>query len=284
MLVAEKKLDWQQPIVSYVPEFTLAPQHAAKKITLAHVVGHSTGLWPNSYDNLINANVTIDKVIDKFKELTPMCQPGRCYGYQNVVFSFIESALEQQTNLSYQTLLQQRIFDPLNMHTASLGYAAFQQASNRAEPHIKTKLGFKQVKVKPNYYQLAPAAGVNASITDMSKWLMANLGEKPDVISSALLDDLTTPGIKTTKELRRRDWRQYLDSAHYGKGWRIYQFEGKPLIYHAGWVAGYVAEIAYSPDLNLGLVVLLNGESRAIAKLSANFWREAFLAKSHKKG
>ncbi|MCL1096048.1 serine hydrolase domain-containing protein [Shewanella kaireitica] len=276
MLVQEHKLDWKQPVISYIPEFDLADRQAAKQINLGHIIGHSTGLWPNSYDNLINANVKMPKIISKFDELTPMCSPGVCYGYQNVAFSFIQTAIETQTHQNYAELLQRRIFTPLKMSSASVGYDAFQNTKNRAEPHVKTKSGFKKVKVKPNYYQLAPAAGVNASISDMSKWLMANLGQNPSVISESVLKDVTTPGVKTTRELRRRDWRAYLDSAHYGKGWRVYEFEGRPLIYHAGWVAGYVAEISYSPELNIGMAMLLNGESRVIAKLSSQYWRDVF--------
>ncbi|WP_076536491.1 serine hydrolase [Shewanella sp. UCD-KL21] len=276
MLVQENKLDWQQPINAYLPNFVLADPKASQQINLGHVIGQSTGLMPNSYDNLVNANVSKDKILNKFSEITPMCRPGVCYSYQNVAFSFIESAIEQKTGLSYENHLEKRIFKPLEMNTASTGYSAFMAEKNRAEPHIKTKSGFKKVSVKPNYYELAPAAGVNASITDMSKWLIANLGEKPAVLSSAVINDVTTPGVKTTKELRRRDWRTYLDNAYYGKGWRVYEFEGRPLIYHAGWVAGYVAEISYSPELNIGMVMLLNGESRVIAKLSSEFWHDVF--------
>ncbi|ABZ76601.1 beta-lactamase [Shewanella halifaxensis HAW-EB4] len=276
MLVEEGKLDWQQPIISYLPEFALAKQQNVTQINLGHIIGHSTGLMPNSYDNLINANVKLSKIVSKFDELTPICKPGVCYGYQNVAFSFIKDAIEQQSTFSYANFIQQRIFAPLSMSSASVGYDAFLNESNRAEPHVKTKSGFQKVKVKPNYYQLAPAAGVNASISDLSKWLMANLGQNPDVISASMIEDLTTPGVKTTKELRRRDWRPYLDSAHYGKGWRVYEFNGRPLIYHAGWVAGYVAEVSYSPELNIGMAMLLNGESRVIAKLSSEFWRDAF--------
>ena len=276
MLVNEDKLDWQQPIVGYLPEFSLASEQPTKQINLGHIIGHSTGLMPNSYDNLVNSNVKMDKIIGKFDELTPICKPGVCYGYQNVVFSFIQNAIEQQSNQSYENLIKERIFSPLKMDSASVGFEAFQQTKNRAEPHVKTKYGFKQVKVKPNYYQLAPAAGVNASINDMSKWLIANLGQNPDVLPQSVIYDVTTPGVKTTRELRRRDWRAYLDSAHYGKGWRVYEFNGRPLIYHAGWVAGYVAEISYSPELNIGMAMLLNGESRVIAQLSSTFWRDAF--------
>ncbi|MCG9736652.1 beta-lactamase family protein [Shewanella insulae] len=275
-LVHEHKLSWQQPINQYLPEFSLAKPADSRAITLGHVIGQSTGLMPNSYDNLVNANVKLNKIIPKFSELTPICPPGVCYSYQNVAFSFIEQAIEQESGKAYEQLIAERLFTPLKMKTASIGYEAFNQTRNRAEPHIKTKHGFKQVKVKPNYYQLAPAAGVNASIKDMARWLMANLGHKPNVISPLVLEDVTTPGVRTTKELRRRDWKPFLDDAHYGKGWRVYQFAGHRLIYHAGWVAGYVTEVAYSPELDLGIAILLNGESRVISSLGAEFWQRVF--------
>ncbi|QDF75329.1 serine hydrolase [Shewanella marisflavi] len=275
-LVHEHQLSWQQPINQYLPEFSLAEPAQSKAITLGHIIGQSTGLMPNSYDNLVNANVALDKIIPKFSELSPICAPGICYSYQNVAFSFIEQAIERESGKSYESLLKNRLFTPLAMDTASIGYDAFTQTPNRAEPHIKTRYGFKQVQVKPNYYQLAPAAGVNASIKDIAKWLVANMGHKPEVISPRVLEDVTTPGVRTSKELRRRDWTPYLDDAHYGKGWRIYQFNGHKLIYHAGWVAGYVAEVAYSPELDLGMAMLLNGESRVISELGAKFWKEVF--------
>ncbi len=158
------------------------------------------------------------------------------------------------------------------MDTASIGMDAFLASNNRASPHIKTRSGFKKVKVKPNYYQVEPAAGVNASITDISKWLIANLGNNPKVLSPQLLHEIKEPGVRTRKELRRREWRTHLNDAHYGKGWRVYDFEGEELVYHAGWVAGYVAEIAYSPRLKIGMAMLLNGESRVIAELGSDFW------------
>ncbi|WP_239473291.1 serine hydrolase domain-containing protein [Shewanella algidipiscicola] len=282
LLVHEHGLSWQQPIVTYVPKFRLSDPKQSQQITLGHIVGQSSGLMPNSYDNLINANVQLDKVINQFAKLTPICNPGVCYSYQNIAFSFIQQAIEQESGQPYDELINQRLFTPLAMDTASIGFTAFNDAVNRAEPHIKTRSGFKRVKVKPNYYQLAPAAGVNASIKDISKWLIANMGYRPDVLPMRVIEDITTPGVRSTKELRRRDWRAYLDDAHYGKGWRIYQFEGQRLIYHAGWVAGYVAEIAYSPELKLGMAILLNGESRVVSELSAHFWHQVFSLHNHK--
>lgn len=291
MLAQEQQLKLSDPITKYVPNFTLATQGAADKIQLKHLLSHSSGLMPNAYDNLLHENWSMDKIINRFNRVTPICPPAKCYGYQNIAYGFLQPAIEASQTKSYPTLLQERIFSPLKMNNASVGIDVFLQQENTAKPHIlrkriktakKNSAGknisryiWRTVDVEPDYYKVAPAAGVNASITDLAKWLMANLGQNPEVLSPALLAELTTPRIKTKKDLRRRYWREHLTDAHYGYGWRIYQFDGQPIIYHSGWVAGFRADIGYSPELDLGFAVLINAESNVINKISSQFWAQA---------
>ena len=291
MLAQEQQLNLSDPITKYVPHFALATKGAAEKIQIKHLLSHSSGLMPNAYDNLLHENWSMDKIIGRFDRVTPICQPAKCYGYQNIAYGFLQPAIEAVSTKNYASLLQERIFSPLKMHNASVGIDVFLKQKNTAKPHIlrkRIKTGRKDragkdisryiwrtVKVEPDYYKVAPAAGVNASIDDLSKWLIANLGHNPEVLSPALLSELTVPRIKTKKDLRRRYWREHLTDAHYGYGWRIYQFEGHPIIYHSGWVAGYRADIGYSPTLDMGFAILINAESNVINKISSQFWAQA---------
>jgi beta-lactamase class C len=291
MLAQDKKLNLSDPITKYVPHFSLATEGAAQKIQLKHLLSHSSGLMPNAYDNLLHENWPMKKIVGRFDRVTPICQPEKCYGYQNIAYGLLQPAIEASQSKSYATLLQDRVFTPLNMTDASLGIDVYKDQENTAKPHIlrkKIKTGKKDpqgreikkyiwrtVKVEPDFYKVATAAGINASITDLSKWLIANLGYKPEVLSPALLTELTTPRIKTKRDLRRRFWRDHLTDAHYGYGWRIYQFNGHPIIYHSGWVAGFRADIGYSPDLDIGFAIVINAESNAISKISSQFWLQA---------
>ncbi|PKL94842.1 MAG: hypothetical protein CVV18_07645, partial [Gammaproteobacteria bacterium HGW-Gammaproteobacteria-8] len=45
---------------------------------------------------------------------------------------------------------------------------------------------------------------------------------------------------------------------------------------HGGWVAGYRAEISLSRELDLGLVILSNAETRLVSELGRAFWDLAF--------
>ena len=275
MLVAEGRLDWDNRIVEFEPRFTLArPDHAAR-LEIRHVLGQSSGIVPNAYDNLLNASQPLARIVPRFAELEPLCEPGQCYTYQNVLFGLIETAIEQRAGEDYATLLQQRLFEPLDMHNASSGIDGFRASPDRARPHVQIrKKSWRATGVNENYYRVAPAAGVNASALDLGRWLIAQMGHRPDVIAPQLAEHLTRRGVRTRRDLRRRGWRDLLSDAHYGLGWRIYTVGDDVLYLHSGWVRGFVAEVAYSRDRQVGLAVLLNAETAALNDVTTAFWRE----------
>lgn len=291
MLAQEKKLSLTDPITKYVPHFSLSTPGAAEQIQLSHLLSHSSGLMPNAYDNLLHENWSMDKVIGRFERVTPICQPAKCYGYQNIAYGFLQSAIEASQGKSYADLLHERIFAPLRMNNASVGIKVFEYNKNTAKPHIlrkrirtgkKDKHGkhirkyvWRTVDVAPDYYKVEPAAGVNASIDDLAKWLMANMGYSPQVLSPALLNELITPRIQTRKDLKRKYWKEHLVDAHYGYGWRIYKMADYSIVYHSGWVEGFRADIGYSPELGVGFALLVNAESNVVNKLSSQFWSQA---------
>ena len=273
LLVEDGSLRWDDPITRYVPDFKINGD--ASLIRIQHLLGQSSGLMPHAYDNLLEHGKSMDTIWQRMSDLAFVCDPGQCYGYQNSVFSLVDPLVERVTALPYETLVEQRIFKPLDMKTASLGYEAFINNPNHAEPHARRKGHWKTVPVQRNYYRAAPAAGVNASILDMGKWLQAQLGNKPEILSPEMVGNLLKPRMKTRREMYRKQWKTMLSNAHYGLGWRIYQLGDEQLIYHGGWVSGFRADIAFSPQRDIGIVVLLNAESSGINELTTRFWQMA---------
>jgi len=275
VLVAEGQFSWDDPVNQYVPEFRINGD--TQQVRIRHLLGQSTGLIPHAYDNLIEDGVSLDKILEKYRKLSFICTPGQCYSYQNSVFSLIEPVIEEATAKSYAALMEEKIFRPLDMRTASVGYEPFINNPNHAKPHVLLKKGtWKTVRVLPNYYRIAPAAGVNASALDMGKWLMAQLGSHPDAYKPEVVDTLTRPRVKTWREKHRRFWKEMITDAHYGLGWRIYQLGDNVLAYHSGWVSGYRADVAWSKQYNLGFAILLNEEANSINELTTTFWEMAF--------
>lgn len=274
VLVSEGEFAWEDRVIAYVPDFQINGD--AGKVRIRHVLGQSTGLIAHAYDNLIEDGVSIERIQDQYSKLSYICSPGNCYSYQNSIFSLIEPVIETTTNRSYAELMNEKIFEPLDMRTASVGYESFINNPNHARPHVKSRGQWKTVKVKPNYYRVAPAAGVNASALDMGKWLTAQMGGNPAVINPEVMKTLTRPRVRTVRDTRRKYWRDMLSDAHYGLGWRVYQLGDHEIAYHSGWVSGFRADIAWSEDYNIGVVILMNVEGNSISELTTTFWKMAF--------
>jgi len=275
-LAAERRFTLQQPISAFAPKFEL--QQTAQPLSIEDVLGQRSGYVRNAYDNLLEAGISRSEILPRFRTLKPLCAPGKCYSYQNNVFSLIEDVIQETLDTSFPRALEQRIFNPLGMAGASIGHAGLVKEKNHAMPHLKTRTGWAGIQPRTTYYQVPSAAGINAGIIDMAQWLIALLGHRPETVSLDIVAEVLEPRIRTANELRNRYWRDILQNAWYGLGWRIYQLPDRELALHGGWVAGYRAEIAFSRELDLGIVILTNAETRAVGKLNRAFWELAFEA------
>lgn len=271
-LVHEGRFNWEDKVTYYVPGLKFRSPAMTAQLKVEHLLGQNAGLTDNAFDELIEAGQTPAQILPKFQNINPRCVPGRCYGYQNVLFSQIETVMMKTTGLPYEKLVQQRIFEPLQMRTASVGYAGFLASNNRAMPHLASKRGWVETKVVPTYYRVNPAAGVNASATDMGQWLIARLGHRPTVLSAAALQDVHTPRVKTADNLQGMTYGRFVNKAEYGLGLRIYQFGQHRLYHHGGLVRGYRTDMSYSPQKNVGIAILVNAQSNVVADLASEFW------------
>lgn len=264
MLVNEGRMRWDTHITDYMPSLQLSSPGAAQQLTVAQVLSHQVGLGKNTYDRDLEQNVDYNTLVQRLSYAPMQCQPGQCYGYQNVAFSLIGDVVFGVTGEFYGETVSKKIFKPLGMNDASYGLEGISASSRWAKPHVRAGGGWRSITPKPTYYRVAPAAGVNASISDMSQWLLAHTGYRPDVLSAPLLATLHAPIISTPTEMRGGggSWRrQRLYDAGYGIGWRVYNYAGHNVVFHAGLVQGYRGMMAIVPEKNLGIAILWNGES-----------------------
>jgi beta-lactamase class C len=259
LIVDDGKLSWDTKLVDVLPYFKLKDTHAGADATVSDIMGQRLGLPRNTYDNMLEGDMPYEELVRKLDEVSMVCGVGQCYGYQNVAFGMIGDVLLARTGDFFYRLVDKRIFYPLGMSTASYGRAALESSKSWARPHRPSSRGWVPFEPNETYYRVAPAAGVNASLHDMEKWLIAQMGGRPDVLPPELLNALHTPGVNTPSELHATPWRSArLTAAHYALGWRVYEYGGETLIYHAGAVAGYRTMIGFFPKYHAGVVTLWN--------------------------
>lgn len=283
MLVSEGALRWDSRVADFMPSLSFADPAAAQRLTVADVLSHRVGLRHHTYDRDIEANADYHNLVQRFAAAPMACSPGQCYGYQNVAFSLVGDVVFAASGQFYSEAVTRRIFKPLGMNDASLGLDGITASARWAKPHVRAGGGWKSLMPKPTYYRLAPAAGVNASISDMAQWLLAQSGRRPDVLPAPLLATLQSPIVGTPGEIRGASWRrERLNAAGYGLGWRIYDYSGHRLVFHGGAVQGYRGLMAMLPERDLGVVVLWNSDSSLPSGLLPTILDRAIGLPSHR--
>ena len=157
LLVDNNHQSWDAKVTDLFPQMRIGTGSSSQSITLKHLVSHSTGLMPHSYSNMLDDGVAYDRIKDKFHQIPTVCSPGQCYGYQNVVFSLIADVVEESTGTSYERYLEEEIFRPLDMLSASVGMDSFVDNPDSTQPHRLVRGNWRTTTTNPAYYSVAPA-------------------------------------------------------------------------------------------------------------------------------
>jgi beta-lactamase class C len=258
-------------VVEHYPGFLLKDSVSTADLTIRNLLSHTSGLVPYAFDNLVEADQDLSTIIERLDEVDISAPPGELYGYQNVMFSMLDPIARKATGIPYQVLLEEKIFNPLGMFDASAGPVDIKRNPNIAYPHVSTRNGYVALHPHEGYYNVLPAAGVNASISDMGQWLLALLGYKPDWMSDTVRSTIATPVIYTPLKWRyTRYWKPFRER-YYSLGWRIYNYQGRQIVYHGGYIRGYRAEIAFCPSEDVGIAFMQNSPNNLASRCVPTF-------------
>ncbi len=272
ILQEEGVISMDDRIIEYLPGFRLKDSVNTHDLAIRHILNHTSGLVPHAYDNLAEDGKTIREIIPELATVDIAGIPGQYYGYQNVIFSLIDTLAVLKTKRDYSELVYRKIFRPLGMKDASTGYRGLVWNSNVAFPHDRINGEYHPRPLNTGYYNLLPAAGVNASIDDMGKWLAALLGFMPKKLDTAVINLITTPQVYTPLKRNYTRYWDPIEARYYSFGWRIFDYKEKRILYHGGYVRGYRAEIAFCPEENTGIVFLLNSPNRLASQVVPAFF------------
>lgn len=263
----EGKIQWSDKVRDFIPDFRLGDTKNTDKITLAHILSHTSGTPYHSFTNLVDAGIPIQEIAKQFKDVTPISEPGALYSYQNAMFSLSSEMMRKVTGENISDALQSRFFNPLEMCSTTTDYEILSNSPDIAIPHVRTRNGWRSTKLTDSYHNAIAAGGINASAGDMAKWMRFLLGHNPEIMDKAALAEAFNPFIALNEHNKYyQRWPGHLRS-YYGFGWRIHKFwEGgntteKTMWHHGGSVNHFRNEIAVYPDADLGICVLLNSNS-----------------------
>ena len=263
VLVSEGRINWETTVTAVLPDVTFSNARYSKQLTLRHILSQSSGLPRHTYSHYIDAGKSYADSVARLRYVNFVCPPGKCFAYQNVPYSLAGDMIKKKSGMSFEQYTEEKVFDPLGMRTASYGLASYNASPNRAAPHINDGKRWIPTAVVGNWYRVAPAAGVNASIVDMSRFLLAQMGKRQDVLPLAVLNPIQSRVTKNTPAQNYYGVRKAVDNTAYGMGLRVFDYgRYKNFIHHGGHVKGFRTEMVFNRDLQIGMVFLSNSETR----------------------
>lgn len=260
-ILSEKGLiNLDAPISQYVPDITLSSSDPAQPITVRHILSHTSGYSTHTYSDLIDNNYSRENIYKKLGTIQPHYKTGNHFAYQNAIFGIIEAVVESVTQLSYPEALEKYILKPLDMNETSYTYDGIINTDNYCVGHkqYNKQKTIKALTIGKHYYNMVSAGGINAPLSDMTKWLIACMGHKPDVISNEVRRAVFTPNVNTTRDKKYFNKWPSLIHSYYGLGWRNLETEKNYLIHHGGLVNGFRSEIAFDAMKQIGAVFMFN--------------------------
>ncbi len=261
IMVEQGMLNWEDKVKTYLSDFCMRDTSFASSITVKHILSQTSGFPEHTYTDLLDDGQEYENIKPSLANVPLVAKPGQIYTYQNVVYSLIADILYNASGKDYNNLLQDKIFAPLKMKDASTDYTSFYYNPNTAMPHLRMGSNWVPRAKNNRYYSVSPASGVNASASDMAKWLLALTGYYPEVLPQNTIDAIAGHIVETPrKSAYRRNWKS-LDKTYYGLGWRVFNVNGHDVVYHGGYVEGFRSEIAFDPESKVGIAIMFNSNT-----------------------
>lgn len=251
-------LSLNDPIHQYCPSIVVADREHTSKLAIYHLLGQCSGIQPYSYENIAYIKLPIHRMWAHLRKAPKRGSIGKQFYYQNVLFSLLGPILKNATTIPFKDLLRKELFDPLEMNNTLLSHSEVEEYPNVAHPHRRGV-----VLSKKDYLEnTLPAAGVRSTISDMSIWLQALLGGRPEVLSHQLLEDAFTPITKIpVRNIVKHSGpvlAKRIRASHYAMGWYVHDYQGHEIIYHGGLLTGYTTSIGFSRKQDIGIIILTN--------------------------
>lgn len=282
MLVDEGKLDWDDPVRKYIPEFQLHDPWVTENFTVRDLVTHRSGMGLGAGDLMFfpeGNDFTVQDIIDNVKYLEPETSFRSKFAYNNNMFIIAGEVLKRVSGLSWEDFIETKIMKPVGMKSSKASYNRVTDKSNIIDAH--TRAEGKVIQIPHDWSETANAAGgIVSNVHDMMTWAkflmndaVTENGER--LLSEAQFHELWQ--LQTPLKVRAND--SYDSNFRgYGLGWFVTDVKGgHKQVYHTGGLIGTVTQFTMIPDLDLAIVVLTNQMNGSAFNTITNTIKDSYL-------
>lgn len=264
MLVEEGKLNWDDKVTKYIPEFKMFDPYVTREFTIRDMLSHRSGLPLGAGDLLSFPDpvATIESILKAVAVIPPSSSFRSKYDYDNSMYILAGELVERLSGMPWSDFVEQRIFKPLGMTDCRATYLRVPEGANIASPHAMSE-DTLTVRDFMQHEVTGSVGGINCSINSSLKWIKTQLNHgvmdsgKP-LFSKRSHGEMWSPqtimGIRPASEPGGR-----MRMTHYGLGWRIADLPGgEQVVSHTGGLDGMLTSTFLIPEKNFAILVFTN--------------------------
>ncbi|MEO6227988.1 MAG: serine hydrolase [Thermomonas sp.] len=267
-LVQQGKLDWDDPVVKFLPAFAMHDPWVTVHMTVRDLLVHNSGLPEGGGDLMLwpePNRFTRDDIVPGLQFIKPAYGFRAGYAYDNLLYVVAGQVAAAAGGASYEELVRRELFQPLGLNACRVGEFRISDAGSVAQPHYLGKSGNVVMREDGDVVPMiasAPAGGIRCSLDNMlawaNNWLQPThaqlewLGEK----QRAELWKARTP-MPISQQRRRWDDTHY---HAYAFGFRLADVDGQWTVSHTGTLGGMYSMMMLLPDRKSGFVFMINGD------------------------
>jgi len=265
-LVEQGRFGWDTPVTSVLPTFKLGDAEATRQIRMKHLVCACTGLPRQDMEWLFEGeNATPESMMATLATMRPTSAFGALYQYSNTIAAaagFVGAhALypDRELGAAYDAAMQSLVFDPLGMTSTTFDFARAQR-SNHASPHGQDVDGRTvRASMDLNYSGIAsrPDGGAWSNVKDLLRYVEMEL-DRGRLPGGARYIDEAPLLARRVEQVSRGD------DTGYGMGLKIDRSLGTPLLNHGGSMIGYISDVLWLPEHDVGAVILTNADGGGV--------------------
>ena len=252
-LVDEDLLDLDAPVRDYLPEFRVADEDAAARITVRQLLNHTSGFEGDLFTDTGRGDDCVEKYVATLHDTPQLFAPGEMFSYNNAGYCVLGRIVEVMRGKPYDDCLREHLFAPLGLtHAAADAYEAIMHRAAVGHLTPDEEAGPQVAPVWALVRSNAPAGSMLAmSAADLLKFARMHMNNGASVLSA--------DGVEAMQQIQVQVPDLALMGDSWGLGWELFHYPQATVIGHDGGTIGQNAFLRLVPEHGVAVALLTNG-------------------------
>ena len=260
----DKKLSLDDKITKYFPGYRVYDSTTTQLVTIRDMLSHHLGTKTFQGDfTFWNRTISSAEIMNKMRLLKPSQNFRQSFGYCNSCFLTAGEVIQKVTGKPWEVYVTDSILQPLGMmNTHALGMG-MSQMPDASKPYTNNFTGELTELQYDNVDNLAPAGSIVSCVKDISHWLLLQL-DSGKYEGRQILPWRVLQRTRQMQTIISSTKSQLLPRHYYGYGLGNFQgdYNGRQEYEHTGGADGFVTNVCFVPEENLGISILTNNDNQ----------------------